>query len=277
MAARKLMIQLGLMAMNVTLSKTTAAESGFKTVCVGHDPANPHKPTPIKQTRACPDCSNDDYATFKKARIEGSSYTLLDVEEVKQAKEEAVAGTKGVLSLTPHNIGEIKANTMPEGSTYYLTPVDANSAKVYALLVDTLSEHPEVGLLGLWTPISRTSLYEVYLQDDTLMMGQRARSERLNIVPVPKATPDPMLKAQMAMLLPMMIQPYDAATYVDTYREKVDALMATKTAVEGVAATSTATSAPTATVDLQAQLDAMLAAATPSPAPAKAKSKKKSA
>lgn len=276
MAARKLMIQFGLIAMSVTLSKTTAAESSFKTVCVGDDPASPHEPTPIKQTRACPACQNQDYGSFKKATVSGSTYTLLDVEEVRQAKEEAVAGTKGVLSLTAHNIGEIKANTSPEGATYYLTPADPNSVKVYALIVDTLKETPEVGLLGLWTPISRTSLYEIYLQDDTLMMGQRARSERLNIVPVPASAPDPMLKAQMAMLLPMMIQPYDPATYADTYRAKIDELLATKTSVEGAAVTTATASAPTATVDLQAQLDAMLAASTPS-APAKGTKKKKGA
>jgi non-homologous end joining protein Ku len=273
MAARKLMIQFGLIAMSVTLSKTVAAESGFKTVCVGDDPASPHEPTPIKQTRACPACSNADYGSFKKATVAGSTYTLLDVEEIRQAKEEAVAGTKGVLALTAHNIGEIKANTSPDGSTYYLTPADPNSAKVYALIVDTLKEHAEFGLLGLWTPISRTSLYEIYLQDDTLMMGQRARSEQLSIVPVPLTEPDPMLKAQMGMLLPMMIQPYDPATYADTYRTKIDTLLATKTGIEGAKVASSTPSAPTATVDLQSQLDAMLAAtSTPS-----AKTKKRKA
>lgn len=264
----KIVLSLGLIALHVAMDSAVSDEKGLKIVCVGDDPAKPHEPTPIKQNPACPKCHNANFGTFKKAQVDGTAYTVVEADEVAAVKEQSVGATKTTIAMTPHDAEEVHTHTIQDGSVYYLTP-NKGAEETYALIVETLREHPEIALLAQWTPVSRTNLYEIKLFGDTLVMEQRARTDAIKVVQVPVTPANPMFKTQMAMLLPTMVQPFDPATYADTYRTQLEALLASKGTVEGAAtATGSAASLPTNLMD---QLNAMLAAAPATPAPKKKK------
>ena len=260
MAYRKnITLQIGVISFTVDLDGAIETESRMKNVCVGD--VTPHAPTPVKNNTSCPDCGNKEWSSFKKAEVDGKEYRVVDVDEVTKAKEDSIGATKQVISLTAHPTTEVRTQTVQGDGTYYLTPASVGSADGYNLLVSLLRKHPEVAFLGLWTAVSRTNLYEVRLFGDTLLLEGRARTESIKIKPQPAGAPNAMFEQQMDLLLPMLTKPFDPATYADTYKQEIEKLIASKTAVEGAAGPKAAgAKQAAATVDLSAQLDAQLAA-----------------
>lgn len=252
-------IQLGMIGFLVDIDgAVTRDDTGFKQVCLG-DPASGHKPTPVKQSLTCPECGNDDRGSFKKAQVEGSEYVVVDADEIATAREESIGATKKVITLTAHPLEQVRTQTIQGDSAYYLAPSGAKTG--YNFVADILKRHgEEVALLGMWTPVSRTGLYEVRLYGDALVLEARARTESIKVSGQGIEELEPANQAQVDMLLPMLTAPFDPVLYTDVYKAKIEELLASKTAIEGAAvASKTGTkSAPAGTVDLTATLNAML-------------------
>lgn len=261
MAYRKgIVLQLGAISTLVDVESAVVAEESLKTVCVG-DAASPHIPTAVKQSLACPACKNDDRGSFKKARVEGTDFTVVEQDEVADARVNSVGATKAIIQLTPHPIEEVRTQTIQGKSTYYLTGSKPELMPLYGLLADTLRRHPEFAFLGLWTPVGRPGLYEIRLFGDTLVMEGRERTESLKIVQQEYPVVPSVNQQQMDQLLPGMVSAFDPATYADTYKANLDALIASKAAVAGVLGEKSAaskSSVPTGTIDLTALLNAQL-------------------
>ena len=262
MAYRKgITLSLGLISFQVDLDGAVAKEESLRNVCLG-DGTTQHDPTPIKNNPACPACGNADFASFKKASVHGNEYSIVEADEVKEAKDKAIGATKNIVALTAHRSEDVRLQTIQDGGVYYLSPSSAAAAAGYALMVETLKEHPEVSLLGMWTAVSRTNLYELKVFGDTLVLEQRARTQDIKVVQVPVSAADATLKAQMGMILPMMTQDFDPDSYSDAYRKALDELVESKQVVEGVQTSGGGTnkSRPVAAVDLTDALNQMLAA-----------------
>lgn len=277
-------LQLGLISTQVNIESAVAKDESLSTVCVGPTAGNnAHVPAAIKAKATCPECSNTDYGTFKKARVEKGSFVIVEQQEVADARESAIGATKEIIALTAHAVEEMREQTIQTGNVYYLTPYKPSLAAWYGVIRDTLYRHPEYGFMGLWTPRSATGLYEVRLYGDTLVMEGRARTDAIKVVQQVVVPVDEADQRQIDLLLPTMVKPFDPATYADTYAASLEALLASKTAVEGLAADKTKTTKPTivGTVNLSSALGAMLAqagvAAVPTKAPAKKRAPRKKA
>lgn len=260
MSYRKgIVAQFGVITTIVNLDSAVAKEESYKQVCVAG-----HPPTPVRQSLNCEHCGPIQRSDLKKAQVVGDQYVLIEADEIEQIKAEVVASTKKVIQLTPHRTEDVRACTLPSGSSYCLTPSDTYAKPTYSLLVDTLKRHPEITLLGLWTPTSRPNLYEAKLYGDSLVLEQRARPEDVQ-VPSLEITEIPEVnQKQIDQLLAGMVQDFNPSTYADTYRDRVADLLASKDAVTGVvlekvagAAKPAATAAVDLTALLQQQMEAL--------------------
>lgn len=258
-------LQLGPISTQVNIESAIEREESLKTICAGTSTA--HTPTAVKQSTACPECQNGDYATFKKASVDHGTFVIAEQAEVADVREQSIGITKDIIALTAHPIEELRTQTIQNGSVYYLTPYKPALAALYAIIRDTLARHSEFGFMGLWTPQKATALFEVRLFGDTLVMEGRARTETIKIVQQPLVTVEEVNQQQIDMLLPTMSKPFDPETYSNTYAASLAALLASKEGVDGVVGEKAKASKPTitGTVDLTALLGGMLAQAGVAP------------
>jgi non-homologous end joining protein Ku len=251
-----IMLQLGAIALPVNLDGAVIPEESLKTVCV-----DGHPPTATRQQLGCPTCGNSDRSTFKKARVEGKEFTVVEADEIAQTRADSIGNTKDIIALTAHPTAEVREQTIQGKGVYYLTPSKPTFAPFYGLLADTMRRHPEFAFMGLWTPMSRAGLYEVRLYGDTLVMEARERTESLRVVQQPHIDIPEENQKQLDLLLPTLVKPYDPATYADTYKAQLDALISSKTAEEGVLgerSKSSKTTPVAGAIDLTAVLAAQL-------------------
>lgn len=256
-------LQLGAIATTVNVESAIQREESLTTVCrVDPSTGVAHPPTPIKNSPKCPTCSNDDYGSFEKARKIGrSEFAVVGADEIATTRETAVGATKEIISLSVHKADDVRLQVLQGETVYYLTPGKAALMPLYSLLVDAMHRHPDYVFMGLWTPASRPGLYEIRAFGDTLVMEARARTESLKVVQQPVVPIDANNAAMADTILASLVTPFDPTTYADTYRENLDALVASKATEEGIVAgrpKAAATAVPTGTVDLTALLQGAL-------------------
>jgi non-homologous end joining protein Ku len=261
MAFRKgIVVQLGMVTMIADVDTAVRKEESLKQVCTGGC-GHEHAPATINQKRVCQSSGDEvPYTSIKKAKLVGEQFVVVEQDEVAEAKSATLGATKKVIGLTPHPVEGVEGKILPGGSIYALQPSDPAQTQAYAMLHDTITRHPEIVLLGLWTPTSRASLFRFGTFGDALVMEQQYRTEDIAIVePMIPPIPAPM-QAQVDLLLPMMMQPFDPATYADTYAAALADLIASKEAVAGIVGerpkSEGRTPTPAGGVDLMAQLAA---------------------
>lgn len=282
MAFRKgLVLSFGLVNVIVALNGATESEDTLTTVCCGPS-ASSHVPTPITQERKCTTCGVVSYADLKKARKTGTDqYQVIEQTEVKAVAEQAAGVTKKMLTLTVHDSDEVFASTMQGESVYYVEPDGVAQVGGYSLLLDAVQRHPEFAFLTTFTPTSKQGMYQLKAFGDSLVLASLRWPEAVRPVPNTGAvTPDDGLKVQMDMLLTSMVQPFEPAAYKDDYKLALNALIASKQAVAGVApdkpAKADKTVAATGLVDLSASLAAMLGNVAPATPAKKTRARKAS-
>lgn len=257
------MLQLGAMSLLIGLDGAIEREESLSTVCRGTD-AEPHEITPVKKPYECPACLTRDTAGFLKARKEGrSTYHVVEATEVAEVRDANIGGTKDIINISAHPATDVTTQTLPGDSIYYLSPSKDGHAPIYAMLVDLVKRHPEVAFVGLFTPTSRTGMYQLKVYGDTLVLEGRARPEAIKIKQQAAGTIQ-LEQTQQAMadqLLTMLATPFDRDSYADTYKTQLDELIASKAGEDGAvvsksASTKTAASAPV--LDLNAMLQAAL-------------------
>lgn len=259
-----IVLQLGAIATSVNIDGAVVKEESLKTVCTGHGTA--HAPTAIKNVTTCPECQNTDYGTFQKARNVGTTrapeYAIVAPDEVATTREAAVGASKDIIQLSVHNTEDVSTQTIMGESVYWLAPHKPALAPLYAMLVDALRRHPELTFLGLWTPVARVGLYQFKVFGDTLVMEARHRTEAIKVEQQPVLPIGAAEQGMVDTILSTLTVAYDPATYADTYKADLEALIASKQAESGIATAASARSAsssvPTGTVDLSSVLAAAL-------------------
>lgn len=268
-----IVLQLGAIATSVNIDGAVIKETSLTTVCQGPTEGNGdtakhgHAPAPVRNNPTCPECKNTVYSTFEKAKQVGTTrnpeYAVAKGEEIKATREAATGATKDIIQLSVHRTEDVSTQTIQGDSVYWLAPHKPALAPLYAMLVDALRRHPEYTFMGLWTPVARTGLYQIKLFGDTLVMEARHRTESIKVEQQPVIAIGAAEQGMVDTILSGLEKPFDPATYADTYAADLEALMASKQAVSGIAIDApkraASASVPTGTVDLQSVLAATLA------------------
>lgn len=187
-------------------------------MCVGQPGKDAHVATPVQAPKQCRECGPiTDADSLVKAIKEGSTYTLVDKDELEEARVDYVNQYKKEIALVPHPASEFLAATGPGDTIYYLTPKDAGGANHYQLLVKLISAHPELAFVGLHTPRTATSLYQVTVREGVLVMEKRTRSQSLKPAPSVGGEVNDGHYAMLEGALQMFVTPYDADAYEDQY------------------------------------------------------------
>lgn len=276
--AKGVALSLGLVTASVSIhSAIESSKTGNKSCCAG-PPGAEHDLTPIGQVNRCSTCNRDvPYGDIVKAHPVGDGFVRIEAEEIVEAKQDATA-LKKVASLTPHSAAEVEVATVNGDKAYYLTP-DLGHETTYAILRSLVVAHPELAFVCQWTPRSNASMFRLQHRDGTLMLTERVRPSGVKPAPtVTASAPDAMIAmGEQVLLLPGVITDFDPATYVDTYEQRLAAIIATKQVVAagGTPTVATSPSLPVGQQNAMAALEAMLAAAAPPAAPTPKKATRK--
>lgn len=268
-----IVLQLGAIATSVDLDGAVVKDESLNTVCRGpvegrDQDGNPidaehhgHAPTGVKNNPTCSTCKNTAYATFEKARQVGTTrnpeFAVVKPEEVQAARAEAVGATKDIIQLSVHRTEDVSVQTIQGDSVYWLKPHKEPLAPIYGMFVDALHRHPEYTFMGLWTPVARVGLFQVKLFGNTLVMEARHRTESIKVEQQPVLAPDNSGQGMIDTILANLVTPFDPATYADTYKGRLDEIIASKEAEAGVVVAATkkaAASVPAGSIDLNAIL-----------------------
>jgi non-homologous end joining protein Ku len=257
-----IIIQLGTITGIVDVDNAVQSAKSLSNVCLGPT-GTEHLPAQVKQQPLkCPECDNSDPSTMKKARIEAKQFIVVDPEEVTAARSGSVGATNKFISLLAHPAEEVHTQTIQGGSAYQLKPSTQGMVDVYSLLLDTITRHEELAFTALWSPAGRQNFYEVRAYGSTLVMEERARTENMKIVQQAVTAIPAAFQAQVDAILGVSVVPYDVAAYQDAYLKKLEEVLATRQAQDGILADKSKAGAPVAigSVDLSAMLGAGLAA-----------------
>ena len=256
-------LQLGTITAIVDVDNAVASATSLKNVCLGPT-GTEHIPTAVKQQPLkCPECGNDDATTMKKANVVAKQFIVVEKTEVADAKAGSIGATNQFISLQAHPAEEVHTQCIQGGGVYQLKAASQPMVGVVSLLLDTLRRHPELAFTGLWSPAGRQNFYEVRPFGDTLVMEERCRTEDLKIIQQPFAAIDPAFQTQIDTILAATVVPYNPTTYQDAYLRKLEEVLASKQAQDGVlAAKSKSTPIVAGSVDLSAMLGAGLRALT---------------
>lgn len=238
----------------VNITNAVIRDESLSNICCG-DSNKPHDAAGIRNNPACPVCGNQDATTWRKGRKErDGSYVPVDVTEVKQLQEEAVAGTKDMLTIGWHPANDVLTKTAPGKGCYQLTPSKEGLRSFFDGVVDAIERHPELAFMTLWSPTTRSNQYQLTVQSGALVMVERVRAENLNLTPQPATS---VGQSDRDMLDQFVIAPkvsaFDPTTYADSFKAKLEALIAARQSTPGAVLPS-APSAPAATVDLSSLL-----------------------
>lgn len=258
-----ILIQLGVLSVIVDLDSAVASVPSLSTVCEGPLGGTPHILTAIKQETKCPDCGNEDKATMKKAKKVGKQFIPIDAEEVAQAKADSIGQTAAAIHLLVHPAEEVHLQTVHSGGAYAVKASNQGMVEAVGLLTRHIKEHPELAFTTLFAPSGRVNFYELVVFGDTLVLEQRCRTEDMKIVQQPLADENRVNLAMLDQFLPTLVAAYDVSLYQDQYLQKLETILASKVAVDGVQSVAAKSTGPklVGAVDLSSMLSAGLAAA----------------
>lgn len=266
-AYRKSVLQLGLITAPVSVYSAVEKPVSNRTLCT-----DGHTPTGVKQTVACPTCGKTD--GFVKGReVAKDTFVLIDQADLDAAAAEGEP-FKAVINLTPHP-AEQMTDMLPAGDkVYYLGPQPGGN-DTFALLHDRIAAHPELVFTTVYAVAGSPAMYQIRCFGDTLVLVELAWPAALKEQPTWTGTPNPALVAMADQFLTTLITDFDASTYVDKGRARLDEIVAAGTAVTSTATPGASTAAPSAADALLAALSAAVQGAGATPAPAKRVTKKK--
>lgn len=238
----------------VNITNAVRRDESLSNICLG-DPAHPHDAAGIRNNPACPICGNQDPTSWQKGHKEADgSYTPVQTTEVKQLQEEAVAGTKDMLTVIGHPANDVHTQTAPGKGCYQLTPSKEGLRSFFNGIVDAIERHPEIAFVTLFSPTTRSNQYELFVQGGALVMAERVRAENLNLEPQPATSVEASDQQLMdQFVIPKITMPFDPANYADTFKAKLEALIAARQSTPGAVLPATTSAAP-ATVDLSSLL-----------------------
>lgn len=256
MASRNAKITFGLLSFSVKLSGAKEKPVELKNLCVGQPDKDKHTPQPLRQPKVCDACGPiTDFSAIVKGVPNGAEFTIVTQDEVAEKKAEFANEYKKELTLVPHPASEFLTSTAPGESLNYVTPADVSSEGIYQLLLKLVTEHPEVSLVALYTPVSVTSLFMLTVRNGALALEQRTRTQELKAAPSVGGEVNESLYGMLEASLSAMLTPYDADDYEDGYRVAMTSLAEARAGVTTIGA---ATPVPDVERDLREKLQAMM-------------------
>lgn len=235
-------------------------ETSLSNICAGHPPFSAeHPPSGVKQDLKCPVCDNNDKTSFKKGRISGSTFSIVDSVAVAAAAV-ATAGNPLLMEFTAHAASDLDGKTL-NGDKVYFLDCQGGYEKIYALLVALVNSRPDLVLLTTWASRTKPAMYRLTTFNGALAVQKLAWLTSIRKAPIINETPDAKNLAQAQALIEMTVTPFDPATYVDTRSAALQALIAQAQGIEGAAVVVTAAAPRAVENDLTAMLEAALAAA----------------
>lgn len=250
MAARNITLSLGMVAMALKSEVAVEKPPETRNMCVGQPGQKAHDAMLIVAPKSCTACGDiTDYAALVKGVKQGSSYAILQQEDVAEAKEEYSQQYKGVLNIVAHPAAQFLAETAPGDTLHYLTPADTATENRYKVMVKLVESHPELVFASLHTPSSATALFMLGVRDGVLVMEKRTRSQALKPTPSVGGEVNDAMYAQIEGMLPLFVTDYDADAYEDKYATALAELIANAETVTSGTETTAKTKAPATVTD----------------------------
>jgi non-homologous end joining protein Ku len=220
-------IRLGLITLPVSVQSAVSEDKDSKltTVCT-----NDHDPVKIKQTTACPACSLEgSIYSFPKGKDNGDgTFTVLTKEQVDAAYAEGVSeDVKNTISLTAHPAADVAEQTLPGEKMYYLAP-GKTAGEAYPMLVQLIKTRPDIALCTVFAVRSAPAMYRLAVFNDRLALHQIAWPDVVNEAPALRQDDfNPALLPMAAQFVDALMMPFDASTYRDTRKDKLNQFLET--------------------------------------------------
>ncbi|SDU99973.1 DNA end-binding protein Ku [Microlunatus sagamiharensis] len=180
----------------------------------------------IRYERKCEVCGKTvDYADIDKAYEEGGTTVVLTGDDLKALPVERSREIEVVEFVPSEQIDPVRFDR-----SYFLEP-DANAAKAYALLLDTLRETERTAVvqfsLRQKTRLGALRAYGDVMMLQSLLWDDEVREADFDAVKKPPKVADNE-KKMAASLVENMSGDFDPASFTDDYQEQLRTLVAAK-------------------------------------------------
>ena len=180
----------------------------------------------IRYERTCEVCGKIvDYADIDKAYEEGGTTVVLTSDDLKALPVERSREIEVVEFVPSEQIDPVRFDR-----SYFLEP-DANAAKAYALLLDTLRETDRTAVvqfsLRQKTRLGALRAYGDVMMLQSLLWDDEVREADFDAVKKPPRVADNE-KKMAASLVENMSGDFDPASFTDDYQEQLRTLVAAK-------------------------------------------------
>ena len=180
----------------------------------------------IRYERKCEVCGKIvDYADIDKAYEEGGTTVVLTSDDLKALPVERSREIEVVEFVPSEQIDPVRFDR-----SYFLEP-DANAAKAYALLLDTLRETDRTAVvqfsLRQKTRLGALRAYGDVMMLQSLLWDDEVREADFDAVKKPPKVADNE-KKMAASLVENMSGDFDPASFTDDYQEQLRTLVAAK-------------------------------------------------
>ena len=204
----------------------------------------------INNVRTCSECGRkvawDDIG--RGYEYEKGQYVMMNEEDFKQAAPEATQSVDIVQFVDQKEI-----NPMLYDTPYYLEP-DKKGRHAYALLREALKKSGKVGVaqvvirtrehLAALRPVGDALVLETMHYADEI-----APADQFELPPAKEKTPATEMKAAM-MLIDTMSEKFDAASFHDTYKDKLVTLIQARARGKALPKTKAKVQPPTNVVNI---------------------------
>lgn len=215
--ARNITINYGLLSIPCKYEPATVRDEGMKNLCVGQPGHPAHDATPLTMPKTCKSCGEiTDFTVIKKGIKQGSTYAVVEQQDVADAKKQNVDLYKHKLDLVPVPAADFLLATSTGKSINYVTPA-AGSEDHYALLAKLVEDHPERAFVGQYTPVSRAGLYRLTARGGVLVLEERTREQSMKPLPEVGGSVNEPMYDLLEATMDKMDQPYDPDTFEDKY------------------------------------------------------------
>jgi DNA end-binding protein Ku len=244
-------LTLGLISTSVRIEQANekAEDTALRTICVGQ--GTEHEPVPITMRTACPTCGEiADRSLLRKGKQVGDGYVVVTQEEVAELKHEYDDAYKKKIELVAHPLEQVLDRTDQGDKTYVLLPEGTTDG--YLHILNAMREHPELALVGRFTPTSRATTFMLVERDGVIVAQERVAAAKQRTFEAVEGDVNPAYQAMVNTLVDAITTDFDPSNYEDSYAKALTELVANREVVPLAAATDTKTTAPKSGADLAA-------------------------
>lgn len=219
----------GVTAVVKLLTAVEKSESGLKMVCNGlksDGSGVEHAPVPVKSPTYCPTCDmHGNHYTFPRGQEVDGKMVVVSAEELAAAKGEPIKS----ITVKPHRLEKVLANTFPGESQYLMIPSDAMSVETYCMVHQALLDNPDTALIATFAVQTSNKLWRVGPFEDGLSLSELAWPEDVKARPaIPRVTVIPELRTFATQWIEVMTDDFDPLAYRNLAKAGTAALIAAR-------------------------------------------------